>query len=509
MATKVEEYLKKFNKAKTLKGNYDALLKDAYKYGLPNMETINQKSEGSNKKSEIFDDTASLAVQKYANRLQSQLVPPGKEWAVLKAGSEIEDEAREEIDKALEEITKVVFNNLPHSNFSSAAHESFMDLAISTGVMMVEQGDGVYSKLRFRSVPSRELILDSNTKGEAKTVWREFEVEAERVPTLYPKAKIPADMEKIIKEKPEYKVKLIEGVINQEKTRDYAHVLIYKKNMMIDETIESSPYIVFREKKAPNETWGRGRVMDVLSTIKTVNRLAELDIRAADLNANGVWTVADDGVINPYTSKIRPGAMIPVDSNNTASPTIAPLPVATNFQVNMDRIERLQYRINETMLAAPFGNIEESPVRTATEMSIRQNDVAQTTMATFARIQAEFLEPLMQRIIFVLQEQGALPELKADGKEVAIKFTSPISRIQDTEDLQAITTFLEYSQALPPELVVGTMKVEEFAQHIADKLGIPKSLQRTKAEQDAAKQSMAQTELQYSQQMTQAQQPPM
>lgn len=506
MSNNVETYLKKFARAKALKGNYDQLLKDGYKYALPNTETINDRAEGSNKKSEVFDDTAPLAVQKYANRLQSQLIPFGKEWAILKAGSDIPEDQAEEIDNALEEVTNVIFSNLPHSNFNSAAHEAFMDLAVSTGVLMVEEGDGILSKLRFRSVPARELILESNTKGEAKTVWREFQLEAERIPMVYPSSKLTPELKKIIVEKPDKKIALIEGVVHNEKKRNYTHVLIFKKEFLIQVEMESSPYIVFREKKAPNETWGRGRIMDVLPTIKTLNRLAELDIRAADLNANGVYTVQDDGVINPYSAQIRPGAMIPVDSNLTNNPSIAPLPVATDFNVNMDRIERLQHRVNETMLAAPFGNIEETPVRTATEMSMRQNDISQTTLATFARIQAEFLEPLIQRIVFVLQNQGALPPMRVDGKEVAIKFTSPISRMQDTEDLQAIMSFLEYSQALPPELVVGTMKMEKLPQYIADKLGIPKSLQRTLAEQDAAKQAMAQSEQMATQQMVQAEQ---
>ena len=504
--SKIDKYLKKLNKAKALKGSYDQILKDGYEYALPNTETINQKAEGSNKKSRVFDDTAPLAVQKYANRLQAQLVPNGKDWAILKAGSDTPQEQIEQVDIMLEEVNDIIFSNLPHSNFNSAAHESFMDLSISTGVLMCEQGDGILSKLRFRSVPVRELVLESNTKGEAKTVWREFLLEAERLITMYPSAKLTPELNKMIEETPEHKIELIEGVVYKEKTRDYDHVLIYKKDFLIDTEMKSSPYLVFREKKAPNETYGRGRIMDILPTIKTLNRLSELDIRAADLNANGVWTVADDGVINPYTAKIRPGAMIPVDSNQANNPTIAPLPVATNFAVNMDRIERLQFRVNETMLAAPFGNIEETPVRTATEMSMRQNDISQTTMATFARIQSEFLEPLIQRIIFVLQEQGALPPLRVDGREVKIKFTSPISRLQDTEDLQAITRFLEYQELVPQELMVGTMKMEDFPQYIADKLGVPKSLQRTKAEQDASKQAMAQAEVQHTQQLTEAQQ---
>jgi hypothetical protein len=158
------------------------------------------------------------------------------------------------------------------------------------------------------------------------------------------------------------------------------------------------------------------------------------------------------------------------------------------------------------MLGNIFGNIEETPIRTATEMTIRQNDLNQTTLSSLARIQQELLEPLIERMVFLLEEQGVLPPIRVDGKEVAIKFTSPISKIQDTEDLQNIGQFLQYAQALPQELVVGTIKVEEIPQYIANKLGVPKSLQRTKAEQDAAKEAMNRTEVQAMQQREMPQQ---
>jgi hypothetical protein len=502
----IEKLLQRYARAKALKGSWDKTLKDAYEYALPNREAINQKPEGSNKKTIIYDDTAIIALQKYANRVQSQLTPPNKRWGILEAGTEIPIEQKDDINLKLEEVSSMIFSNLPKSGFTSAMHEAYQDLGISTGVIMCEHGDGITSRFKFRAVPINELVLESDMNGFAKTVWREFETEAETLPMLYPVAKLTDEIKKIISEKPDRKLKLIEGVVYNDKKKNYNHILIYKKDKLIDVNMKSSPYIVFREKKATKETYGRGRILDILPTIKTVNRLSELDLRASDLNANGVWTIADDGVINPYTVKIQAGALIPVDSNNTTNPSIAPLPVATNFAVSMDRIERLQHRINEVMLGNIFGNIEETPIRTATEMTIRQNDLNQTTLSSLARIQQELLEPLIERMVFLLEEQGVLPPIRVDGKEVAIKFTSPISKIQDTEDLQNIGQFLQYAQALPQELVVGTIKVEEIPQYIANKLGVPKSLQRTKAEQDAAKEAMNRTEVQAMQQREMPQQ---
>ena len=50
---------------------------------------------------------------------------------------------RDEINNQLEEITEYVFEILQNSNFAQEVHESFMDLAVGTGILHVSEGDAI------------------------------------------------------------------------------------------------------------------------------------------------------------------------------------------------------------------------------------------------------------------------------------------------------------------------------------------------------------------------------
>ena len=72
-----------------------------------------------------------------------------------------------------------------------------------------------------------------------------------------------------------------------------------------------SPAIAFRWLKAPGEIYGRGPVMKALPDIRTANKVVELVLKNASIAVTGIWQAEDDGVLNPDTVKLVPGAIIP------------------------------------------------------------------------------------------------------------------------------------------------------------------------------------------------------
>jgi hypothetical protein len=146
-------------------------------------------------------------------------------------------------------------------------------------------------------------------------------------------------------------------------------------------------------------------------------------------------------------------------------------------------IQEYRELINNVMFAQPFGQLSETPVRTATEMGIRQEDLVQTSASAFGRMQSELLEPLLKRIVDILKKQGKIPDFRVDGKEVTIKFTSPMSRTQDMEELAAVQQFVQSIAQFGPEQIQMSVKMEDLPRFIADKLGVPQSLLRSKQEQ--------------------------
>jgi 16S rRNA G966 N2-methylase RsmD len=54
-------------------------------------------------------------------------------------------EEADEVNNSLDEVTEYIFEILANSNFAQEVHESFMDLAVGTGCLLVEEGDACKS----------------------------------------------------------------------------------------------------------------------------------------------------------------------------------------------------------------------------------------------------------------------------------------------------------------------------------------------------------------------------
>jgi len=493
----LEQLIKRKDRAKNNKDQWRDHLKDCYKYAMPERETLDVYSPGQKKNDDVFDSTAIIALQKYANRMQSQVVPPWRQWLMLQAGTEVPEDQHEKANEYLEKVTKIIFDHINHSNFDTQIHEAFLDLGVSTGAILVEPGDGIKSSLKFRCISLSEIIPERTAQGKVDNVFREFKIPLRDIKEIWPVAKLSANMERDLVKDGGTEAELIECVYEYEtkaKEDKYVHVVFdaKEKHILFEEVLDSNPFIVFRESVIPGETLGRGRIMTLLPDIKTLNKIVEFNLRNAALAVSGIYTASDDGVINPYTLRLAPGAIIPVGSNATDNPTLRPLDRSGDFNMAQLIIQEYRELINNVMFAQPFGQLSETPVRTATEMGIRQEDLVQTSASAFGRMQSELLEPLLKRIVDILKKQGKIPNFRIDGKEVTIKFTSPMSRTQDIEELSSLQMFMQDLMMVGPELTQLTVKMEDLPKFMAEKRGVPASLLRTQAEQQEKQQQVAQ-----------------
>lgn len=478
-----EKIIKRLDAARANKTLWEHHLRECYRYAMPQRNTIDKWSKGQKKREYVYDSTAEDALEDFATRMESELVPPNLNWMKLETGTDIPKEEEDGANTYLEKTTDIVFNHINSSNFSSQIHEAFLDLGISTGAVIVEAGDGIQSSLNFRCVSLSELIIEQSSRGVVETVFREFTIPVADIPTTWPKAKLSEQLTQLIADKPTTEVKIIEGII-EEGSGKFNSIVLYPENkhFLIDEILESNPWVIFRESTIPGETYGRGRVMRALPDIKTLNKMVEDHLRAASFTANPIYTATDDGVINPYTMTLKPGTVMPVGSNSNDNPTLRPLPIAGDYNILQYDIRALQDNIRRIMISKPFGNVEETPVRTATEMSIRNADMAKTSLGASGRIQNELLERLVARCVFVLKKAGKIADFKVDGREVTIKFTSPSSRSQDESQLAAMGRAMEMMLGLPPEVVNEQIAIEKIPGEIIDILGLPSTFKRTDEE---------------------------
>ena len=81
----------------------------------------------------------------------------------------------------------------------------------------------------------------------------------------------------------------------------------------------------------------------------------------------------------------------------------------------------------------------------ATEVSQRLAEVARDMGAVAGRMQREFLQPLVNRIVYIYKEMGLLELPRIDGREIRIVPVSPLLRAQDQQD---VSDFMRFSESI-------------------------------------------------------------
>ena len=475
-------YLKKYDKAKSLRENFVPLFEECYEYALPQRESFYYETIGQRRDDKIFDETAVVGVQEFASRLQQGLVPNFARWADFRAGSEIPTTERDSVDNELDEVTDYVFEVIQNSNFGQEVHESFMDLAVGTGVLSVAEGDAI-NPVVFSAIPLPHVVLDSGPDDKIDHVFRERQVRNSDIPNMYPKAKISKKLQERIDRQPEERIKILEVVCKDYSIKNEDAYLFYAiecntKEIIREEKYQgvgSNPFICFRWSKCSGETYGRGPLINALSAIKTTNLTIELILENAQMAISGIYRMEDDGVVNPDTINLVPGTVIP---KATGSRGLEPIRAAGSFDVANLVLSDMRLNIKRALYNDMLGNPDKTPA-SATEVAERMADLSRRIGSAFGRLQAELVQPVLQRVVYILKKQGRIELPTINGREVKVRSVSPLAQAQANQDISSVARWLELVQgSFGPEVMNLLINSEDTAAYLAKKFGVPDTLIR-------------------------------
>lgn len=497
MHLKSNEVLDRSKKAFARKEQWRTIYEDCYRYALPQRNLYDGYYEGTvpgqNKMNMVFDSTAIHSTQRFANRIQSGLFPPYKKWCRLEPGNDIPAERKAAVQAALDTYSEKMFTLLRQSNFDLAMGEFLLDLCVGTAVMLIQPGDDI-NPIQFTPVPQYLIALEEGPNGTVDNVYRKYKVRAEALPRQYPDIELNDQLQRLIENKPQEMVELIEAVILDPERKDYCYHIIHEKTRdeLVFRRMDTTPWIVARYMKIPGEVFGRGPLVSALPDVKTLNKTLELLLKNASIACAGVYTAADDGVINPSNIRITPGSIIPVARNGgPQGASLAPLPRSGDFNVSQIVINDLRMNIKKTLLddTLPPDNMS---ARSATEIVERMKELAQNLGAAFGRLITETMVPIIQRVLFIMDEKGLIQlPLKVNGLEVKVTPVSPLAKAQNLEEINEVMQFFQIANSLGPG-GVAELKPDAIASFIGDKLGVPTTLRNSPEEKQAiVQQSMA------------------
>ncbi len=508
MAINLESLKARFEMAKTERLQFHGMFEDAYHYAMPNRNLFENEAPGADKNSDVFDTTLGHATNIFVSKLINGLTPPFQRWAKLVAGEDVPIQLKNKINSQLEDATDLLFKFIHRSNFGLAIGESYFDLAVGTMSLLLNPGPNDKTPLIFKAVDTRFLAPEAGPLGTIETAWRELkQVTARNVLEIWPQAKLTAEVAQLIRDNPNSKLNFIEGSVEQADGKFLYIVWQDGENeAIVEEVTESSPWIIARWKKLSNETFGRGPILDALPTALTLNMVMDFELRAAALGVGPMYMAYGDSVFNPSTLRVQPNTIIPVQRLGTPTWPIQKLDTKGDFNFTQVLVKDLRQQINAFLFTDVLGP-NDTPVRTATEVNIRNQQLLEEIGPAIGRLEVELLGKIINRSIFLLKKRGLFPNIEIDGRKIALSFESPLARSQDAQDLNALVQFNEVVQAImqnPQTLAAyNAVQLPEF---IAEKTGLNLSLVKNPQEMQQAAQVIQQQQQQQQLQQEAAQQ---
>ena len=218
-----DEIIKRQQIAQTKKDEFQSIYQDAYEFALPQRQLYGVwegGSTGSKKMQRVFDSTAINSTQRFANRLQSVVFPPQRQWCNLEPWMDIPMERRAQAQAILEVYNIKMHAVLRQSNFDIAMGEFLLDLAVGTACMMVQPGDDV-TPVNFIPVPLFLVTYEEGANGAVDNVYRKIRMKGESIQRQWPDANIPDEMQRRIADKPTEDCELLEATIHDHNRGDW------------------------------------------------------------------------------------------------------------------------------------------------------------------------------------------------------------------------------------------------------------------------------------------------
>ena len=492
--------LGRYHRARARRAPWETLWRDAVEHTLPQRDAAvggegsGGQANGGRKGERLYDATAGDAAEQLAASLLAQLTPPWSRWFGLSPGPEVAERESERLSPVLSHAEQVLQGHLDRSNFPVEMHQCYLDLIIfGTACLQFEEAPlGAPSAFRFTAVPLNEAVVDEGPDGTLDVTYRRREMTAAQLASRFGTARLPQAIAETAARpdtNDDRRYPVVEAVLPDGIAYDYLAVLDEGSGadgppVLAEGRFGRSPFITFRWMKAPGEIYGRSPVMRALPDVKTANKVVELTLKNASIAVTGIWQADDDGVLNPANIRLTPGSIIP---KAVGSSGLTPLEPAGKFDVSQLVLSDLRERIRRTLMVNQLGAID-SPNMTATEVLERTAEVTRLLGATYGRLQAELLTPLIGRALAILGRRGAIDPVSLDGRLVELQYRSPLAQVQGRKDIANTTTWVEKAAALG-DTGLSVVDLQATARWLGQMLGVPSQLFRDPSAEAPAGQS--------------------
>lgn len=477
----------RFQETRQYKDRWLALYKELYYYVIPDRDAMNVKfnynDEGKPVTAQLWDNTAVVAAYQRANDLHSLLMPKDRIWGKWVLDRHVfPQEFIEQSRPLVDEVNDNIMFYLNQSNLARIVSSSNLDLVGGTGALWVESHDDT-TPLYFRSIPAVALYIEYSTDDVLNTCWYQCKMTGRQVEDSFPDYR--GKMRDALKSAPNDIYMVYYGQIKQKENKFYMYAVLEDDPFTPLWEVERSypQVIIYRDRVRPGEADGRGIGIDLLPTIRDLNRIVMYDRQSLAFKANPPMFYDADSYFNPYSVRQWAGAMF-ARSPQGRNP-IEALQMPNSPEV-LPHIQDLREVILRAFQVDPLGEIQ-TPVKSATEVSIRENRAQRTSATDISRLINELPRQVYEISAKILAERRLLTRdrsiSKLNTKKMRFDFQSPLFDLQKQDDLNHFITNMQIKQQfIGQEAAMASLNLPEAMEFLTDNLNLHAKLFKSKQE---------------------------
>jgi hypothetical protein len=412
--------------------------------------------------------------------------------------------------------------NSPRQNFASQSFQLYEDLgAIGTAAMAVLESRDAGTLYSCRHM--RECVIAQNDEDRTDTLIRSWQYTATQAYQAWGAAAGDGVL-KALEKTPERKFRFIHSVrprLGRDPQRggEAAHmawqsryVNVTDKTMISEGGFAEFPYVAPRFSVRTGESYGRSPGMTALPDVKMLYEMKKTLLKAAQKVVDPPLQVPDDGYIMPI--KTVPGALIWYRAGQ--QDRIEPLRTGGDLQIGQEMLQALQQQVIRTFYvewmllpSSPDDPAAAGKGVTATYVLQQRDEKMRLLSPMLARLQSEFLGPLIDRDFALKWRQSVRsrfgagspfppPPAALQRARLRVEYVSPIAIAQKSSQLDSlmrlVQTQLQLMQADPtmPHILDG----EGIMRLVGRDLNTPqlalKTPEKLQQEQQAAAEAQAQ-----------------
>lgn len=487
---------------------YTSQIFDCYNYVAPNRNGLAQfykylQAQVPNFHA-IYDGTAVQANQLRANQLIRMLMPRGQRYAGYVINPLMKTQTTL-TDAMLQSALDMHYYFLMVSNLDPQLFGVFQDQGIGNGALWMSHNKDDSNPLSFQAISGFSIMPEYYNGDEVLDYWFPIPVSATYI--LNNRAKYPtltADAIEYLQNVQESgtestdlffiskghltdtdpndsnnKYRIVEILENRAlPTKDNEEGFQnFSAVILSDRYVSTKHLIVIRDDVPPQNNIGFGPAFTYLPIIKRLNDLSYEAYQSIKINLAPPIQVD----LSKYNLAATGGtslAKMVFQANTFGAPFVLPNSGAgENYLMTMRTDIQSFFSIN------PIGDLQQ-PVRTATEISAREDAMNATTTINASRLQNEGPKPIFEGSFQMLLERGLLPysaQIISESKRlpgvVLFQYRDPMQDIQNNNYAVALQRTMQgYQQYLGPESIIAAFDLSALQTFMAGISNLPATL---------------------------------